>query len=221
MRVASERTSRRRRSTALRRAPACAAAPADGTTVGLDALYGATLSRMYAPSRWPSLGATLAAATHGDGGPLLSLSRAYFGITPGSDHLLRHVANAVNSADHPVGRDVGQIAEQARAAAVTTPQFRPYLASGAAICAVWPVPPSRTPHPVRAAGSPPIVVVATTDDPATPFAWGQALATQLEHGVLLTRAGTGHVALLASDCVRARVSDYLVTAAPPAPGTTC
>jgi hypothetical protein len=74
---------------------------------------------------------------------------------------------------------------------------------------------------VRAPGAPPIMVVGTTHDPATPYAWAQALAAELERGSLVTREGSSHVALFSSGCVRAALDAYLVDLVAPAPGTRC
>jgi hypothetical protein len=75
---------------------------------------------------------------------------------------------------------------------------------------------------VTAPGSPPVVVVGTTGDPATPYAWSVALAGQLSKGVLVTYRGDGHTVYRtgASACVRRAVNRYLIDAAAPAP-TTC
>ena len=92
---------------------------------------------------------------------------------------------------------------------------------GEAGCAVWPVPPTRTVGPVAAPGSPPILVVGTTNDPATPYAWAVSVAKELDRGVLLTHDGDQHVAYFYSACVRADVQTYLVSGQTPPPGTTC
>ena len=99
--------------------------------------------------------------------------------------------------------------------------FGPYLAWAGVMCATWEAPATREPHPVVAPGAPPTLVIGTTNDPATPFAWAQSVASNLEQGVLLTRDGTGHVAYFSSSCVRGVVDRYLVDLAPPAPGTVC
>ncbi|HEY3239852.1 MAG TPA: alpha/beta hydrolase, partial [Acidimicrobiia bacterium] len=88
-------------------------------------------------------------------------------------------------------------------------------------CGVWPVPAALAPHPVQALGSPPILVVGTTGDPATPQAWAESLANQLEQGILVLRQGTEHVAYYYSSCVRSIVDAYLVDGRLPADGTTC
>jgi hypothetical protein len=69
---------------------------------------------------------------------------------------------------------------------------------------------------VRAAGAPPILVIGATLDTHTPYEWAVALAAQLTSGVLLTRAGDGHVSYGKSPCVVEIVTDYLLLAPPPA-----
>ena len=99
--------------------------------------------------------------------------------------------------------------------AASAPVFGPLLAWGEAGCAVWPVPPTRTVGPVAAPGAPPILVVGTTNDPATPYAWAVNVAKELDRGVLLTHDGDDHVAYFYSACVRADVQTYLVSGQTP------
>jgi pimeloyl-ACP methyl ester carboxylesterase len=191
-----------------------------GKQAGPAELYAALLSRLYAPSRRASLAAALAAAERGDGSAIRSLADAYQGRAPGAT-INADAANAINCLDHPVPHDVAQLQAHAAGASTRAPVFGAILVWGGVVCAVWPAPPTRAAHAVRAPGAPPILVVGTTQDPATPYAWAQALAAQLERGVLLTREGNSHVALFSSGCVRAAVDAYLVELRPPAPGTTC
>lgn len=88
-------------------------------------------------------------------------------------------------------------------------------------CAFWPVPPERTPATVAAAGAPPIVVVGTTGDPATPYAWAQALAKQMTSAVLVTYDGEGHTAYLTDSCVQRAANEYLLGLTLPKAGLTC
>ena len=119
--------------------------------------------------------------------------------------------------------DADSAAAVAADAGALAPDFGALFAWGGLTCAVWPIPASarRVPAPVRAPGSPPILVVGTTGDPATPYAWAQAVASQLEHGVLLTRTGLDHVAIFYSSCVRSWDATYLVTLQTPPSGTVC
>ena len=75
---------------------------------------------------------------------------------------------------------------------------------------------------LRAAGAPPILVVGTTRDPATPFRWARALARGLKSGVLLGWNGDGHTAyLMGSTCVNTAVDQYLISLVTPHNGTIC
>jgi len=191
---------------------------AAGGSAGPGDFYDALLDDLYARSSWPSLGAALAQASVGDGTDLVSSADTYAtgGSTNGGD-----VNNAVNCLDHPVSRQLSTYPALAAKAAAAAPVFGPLLVWGLVQCAVWPVPPDRSPAPVSAAAAPPILVVGATGDPATPYAWAVALAKQLRHGELLSWQGTNHVAYFYSPCVRAWDQSYLVSGTLPPPGTTC
>jgi hypothetical protein len=88
-------------------------------------------------------------------------------------------------------------------------------------CALWPAPSQPLP-PIEAAGSPPIVVISTTGDPATPYQAGVDLARALPEGVLLTNVGEGHTIFGGGkDCIDDAVAEYLVELDPPEDGTRC
>ncbi|MGH2688199.1 MAG: alpha/beta hydrolase, partial [Actinomycetota bacterium] len=121
----------------------------------------------------------------------------------------------------PVPRDLSLFPERAQRAAARARVFGPLFAWGGMSCAVWPAPPTRTPYPIKAPGTPPILVIGTTQDPATPYAWAEAAARNLENGVLLGRPGDNHVAYFYSACVRNHIDAYLVDLRVPAGGTMC
>jgi hypothetical protein len=75
--------------------------------------------------------------------------------------------------------------------------------------------------PIHGRGAPPIIVVGTLGDPATPYAWAKSLATELQSGRLLTYEGDGHTAYGSSDCIDHAVNEYLLTRTEPATGTRC
>ncbi len=200
-------------------AAASSPVPAGGGRVaGEGELYDALLGGLYARSDWPTLGRALAAAAGGDGAPVVAMSDHYNhnGSTNGGD-----AAVSIDCLDHPVSYDLDNYASLAAALRATAPVFGPLLAWGEASCAVWPVPPTRPVGPVGAPGSPPILVVGSTGDPATPYAWAVNVSKELSHGVLLTRDGAEHVAYFYSACVRGYVQSYLVGGVTPSPGTTC
>ena len=81
---------------------------------------------------------------------------------------------------------------------------------------------SEEPLEIRAEGAAPILVLGTTRDPATPFVWAEALAAQLDSGVLVERDGDGHTAYNSgNECIDSLVEDYLLDGAVPDEGTTC
>ncbi|HVW34400.1 MAG TPA: alpha/beta hydrolase, partial [Acidimicrobiia bacterium] len=186
--------------------------------VGVDSFVSGTMSRLTARSRWPALGDALAAAERGDGSPLATLATNYqnAGASNAAD-----ARQAILCLDHPAPRDPAAYPALAEASKTQAPVFGPVFTWAALSCGVWPVPSTLVPKPARAAGAPPILVVGTTGDPATPQAWAKALAGQLEHGVLVLRTGAEHVAYYYSACVRGLVDAYLVNGRVPPSGTTC
>lgn len=192
---------------------------AGGRTVGPGELTLGAGQALYSTSYWEFLGSALAQATKGGGSQLLQLSDLYL------DRSDRGYANtieanfAVNCIDRPWPKDPSayqRLAERSRAYA---PRFGPAITWSGDGCADWPVPATGTPHAVTGKGSPPIVVIGTTRDPATPYAWAVGLARQLDRGVLVTHEGDGHTAYRASAaaCILDPVTSYLLTGRPPAP----
>jgi len=55
---------------------------------------------------------------------------------------------------------------------------------------------------ISAPGLPPVLVISTTHDPATPYAWARALSRELPSGVLLGWNGEGHTSYMeGSSCI--------------------
>ena len=74
----------------------------------------------------------------------------------------------------------------------------------------------------KARGAPPLLVIGTTRDPATPLRWAVALADQLSSAVLVTRDGDGHTGYHSDNaCVDATVEDYLVDGTVPTADVDC
>ena len=74
---------------------------------------------------------------------------------------------------------------------------------------------------MTAKGAPPILLVGGTNDPATPYAWAEAVHTQLEGSVLLTRNGNGHGSYGTSLCATLAEIRYLNDLTIPSDGTVC
>jgi pimeloyl-ACP methyl ester carboxylesterase len=185
-------------------------------------LLGGVSYALYSKSLWPYLRAGLAQAFAGNGTVMVLLA----------DSLVQRQANgqytnlidafmAVSCIDRPWPRSLAAWSSAAAAAAKAAPQFGAVNMWGILPCAYWPVP-AAAPVRLRAARAPPILVVGTTRDPATPFRQAQALARDLKSGVLLGWNGDGHTAYLeGSSCVDTAVDRYLISLATPRDGTIC
>jgi pimeloyl-ACP methyl ester carboxylesterase len=189
-----------------------------GRAAGAGELYDALLGGLYSRADWPELGDALASDAAGNGEQIVAMSDDYNknGSSNGSD-----AAVAIDCLDHPVSHDLSAYSSLADLLGTSAPVFGPLLAWGEASCAVWPAPATRPVGPVAAPGSPPILVIGTSADPATPYQWAVNVAHELQHGVLLTRDGVDHVAYFYSPCVRNYVQTYFVSGVTPPAGTTC
>lgn len=130
---------------------------------------------------------------------------------------------AINCLDYPVETDrevIAQQNEQIRAVAPTTASDGPPI--GDTVCANWPYSFEGELGPVSGVGAAPILVIGTTGDPATPYQWAEALAEQLESGVLLTWVGEGHIAYDEGDpCINDVVDRYFIAGTVPSDGLVC
>ncbi|HET9078783.1 MAG TPA: alpha/beta hydrolase [Acidimicrobiales bacterium] len=197
--------------------------PVQGTsrTVGAAALLYGTAWGLYSTTVWPFLGSALAQAAAGDGTEIMQLFDSYTGRQKDGSYTNEFEANtAVNCLDAPAP-SVSSVEAAAPAARAAAPVFGVANLYSEMACSLWPVPATGRPGPIAATGSPPIVVVGTTGDPATPYSEAQALASELAKGVLLTRVGEGHTAYPYSACVRSAVDAYLIDLTVPRAGTRC
>jgi len=178
---------------------------------------------LYTPATWPDLQTALASAAQGNGTRLLALSDDLTERQPdGSYNALSSALPAVNCVDSTYPTNIDEYKAKAAEAAKVAPVFGPAIVWGSLVCAYWPVPAAFPTGPVHAVGAPPIVVIGTTADPATPYQWAQALSSELSSGVLLTHVGEGHTSLgQGSGCVDNVVATYLIDLTPPAKGSTC
>ena len=172
---------------------------------------------------WPELADALDAAEHGDASTLLGLADAFVGRDgEGRDDHALEAFWAVTCLDGPVVGDVAAAAALEHRAVAVAPRIGAFIVNNSLPCSVWPVPPSRRPGALTAAGAPPILVVGTTRDPATPLVQAKSLARQLDRGRLLVVDGEQHTAFgQGNRCVDAAVTRYLVSRRVPQAGTRC
>lgn len=189
-----------------------------------DAITGVQQA-LYSPQLWGALRSGLSALADGRGDSLLMLADQYQGRRDDGTYAnINDAFNAIRCVDDPPVTD----REVVGAGDVAYRQAAPFLddgrGTGAApldTCAFWPVPASATPHQANAPGLAPVVVVSTTQDPATPYQAGVDLAKQLGAS-LITYRGTQHtVALNGVACVDDPVVSYLIDLQIPAADLTC
>jgi pimeloyl-ACP methyl ester carboxylesterase len=194
----------------------------DERKVGPGLAWTAILGAMYSRESWPTLEFALALAERGDGSVFLAISDPYRGRKPNGTYSNMQDAYTANTClDFPAPSDPADYTALARTLGAQSPDFGAQAAYNDLTCAFWPVTATRQPARVTGRGAPPIVVVGTTGDPATPLPWARSLARQLESGVLVTHRGDGHTGYLSSGCVRDLLIKYLITLKPPRKGTTC
>ena len=129
---------------------------------------------------------------------------------------------AVTCLDYPVEGDKTTWAAQYEQAKREAPVFADSAVGMDLVCSVWGHNGTRKPTQIHARGAAPILVVGTTGDPATPYAWSKSLAEQLDSGQLLTWEGNGHTAYGGdASCVNDAVDAYLISGTMPKKGLTC
>ncbi|MET8677287.1 alpha/beta hydrolase [Streptomyces sp. NPDC004647] len=184
----------------------------------------AVISAMYDEGAWLELRSALQSAMDGDGAALLRLADRYYERDSDGSYANLMFANpAVNCLDLPASfggpDDVRRELPSFRKA---SPVFGTGFAWAAMNCTYWPVKAAGEPNRIEAKGAPPIVVVGTTRDPATPYVWARGLADQLSSGSLLTYEGDGHTAYVrGSDCIDTAINTYLLEGRAPADGKRC
>ncbi|MDX6428674.1 MAG: hypothetical protein QOE54_1040 [Streptosporangiaceae bacterium] len=196
----------------------------DGRTVDEAIVALGIAQPLYVKQLWPFLRLALTQAIkNGDGTSLLASADEQVERKPDGTYTnLMEANNAVNCIDKPYAHDVPAFQRQADEAKKVAPRFGPFIVWSTLICGYWPVRTTEAPRPLAATGSPPIVVVGTTRDPATPYEWAKGLASELTSGVLLSLDGDGHTAYLQGNpCISSAVETYLTTEKPPAKGTLC
>ena len=129
---------------------------------------------------------------------------------------------AVTCLDYPVEGDTATWAAQYEEAKRVAPIFGNTSVGMDLVCSVWGHNGTRKPTQIHAHGAAPILVVGTTGDPATPYAWSKSLAEQLDSGQLLTWEGNGHTAYGGdAPCVNDAIDAYLLSGTMPKEGLTC
>lgn len=174
----------------------------------------ALVQAMYSESLWAPLAEGVAAALDGDASVLVRLADSYLGV---ASFEIYFAVSCLDSA----WPEPDALLAAAEAAARSAPHFGEAIVTDYVRCSLWPTRPQPL-RPPEAQGSPAILVVSTTGDPATPYESGVAVAKQLPRGVLLTNEGEGHTVVVEGKaCIDDAVVPYLVDLEVPEPNTRC
>ncbi|GAB2466180.1 pimeloyl-ACP methyl ester carboxylesterase [Conyzicola lurida] len=201
----------------------------DGRQLTASTLGTALSYPLYDEGSWPALSQMISELEEGDATLALQLADGY--NSRNDDGTYADQATAVYTAATCLdGQFTGGLdgtratLDAIDAAAPTIGAFVSYAdwAHISIACQNWPFPSSIEAHAITADGAAPILVLGTTNDPATPYTWAEAMASQLDSGVLITREGEGHTAYAQGNaCIDETVDDYLVDGLVPVTDPLC
>lgn len=177
---------------------------------------------LYDSSSWGILAEAIADLDGTGGATILSLADRQLGRNPdGTWDNSSDAQTMVNCADADSRPSLEEALERTEEVAEAAPTFGEVLKTSPLTCIDWPQAANPVPQ-WSADGAPPILVVGTLGDPATPYEWSEQMAAALSGSVLLTYEGDGHTAFLRGGaCVNDAVTAYLIDLELPEPGTSC
>jgi len=196
----------------------------DGRELGSNSMTSAIVLPLYSKDNWPYLRQLFASVMKGDATVAFSLADSYNGRNADGSYLDNSLEArlAINCLDYASQGDPAVMRQQAAELERLAPVLGKQLSYGDVGCLRWPVKASTERPVIDGAGSDDILVVGTTNDPATPYAWAEALAGQLENGHLVSYTGEGHTAYNKSNaCVDDTVDDYFIDGTVPSADPEC
>ncbi|QHC22349.1 alpha/beta hydrolase [Streptomyces sp. GS7] len=209
---------------------------AQGTTVDQTTYVYALRGALYSRETWPALHQALAQLRNGDGSGILNLSGSGSGSGSGSaaGRARRDASGRLPSQEQLALRAIScrdtserygpaDFPRAQRELTQASPLFGPDIAPTLLDCYGWPVAGDDASRQVAAPHAPPLLLVATTDDPATPYEGAANMARALGNASpVLTYHGEGHAAYTSGNpCVLREVDGFLLGGALPVGGAGC
>jgi len=183
---------------------------------------------LYSESSWPYLTDLFAGLVDGDAEPTFFLADYYNDRTDGSyGSNSNDVYVTTTCVDNDFAADTASTIDRLDEIEAAAPTIGRYIALDDfalldVACSNWPYPPAEHPTSYDAKGAAPILVIGTSNDPATPYSWAVSLAKQLESGVLISVEGEGHTAYNGSNsCVNKVVDRFFLTGTAPTSDPKC
>jgi len=180
---------------------------------------------LYSGSYWPYLTQALSTAFKGDGTTLLRLADIYNDRDANGTYSSNQTEAfvATSCLDGASSWKMSDMLAQNKRMVAASSVFGRYWQFGGLACQYWHYKPVKPLASYAAKGSPTIVVVGTTGDPATPYTQAVSLAHNvLANGFLITWKGEGHTAYGRSNsCVNNSVDTFFLQGTLPASEPTC
>lgn len=199
---------------------------ADGRVMDAGVLDTAISAALYSQDSWQYLNSLFTDAEAGQTDVAFLLADYYYDRSSDGTYSsnMFEAFFAIYCVDYPVETDPEVLAQQQvllQEASPTT--YRALPAIGDPVCENWPYQYlGDGDTSVTGAGAPPILIVATTGDPATPYEWGVRLSEAMESAVLVTYNGEGHTAYnKGSTCIDATVDAYFIDGTVPSADPDC
>lgn len=164
-----------------------------------------TTAPLYIPD-WPKLAADLATLTAQPLGPSTVPTRPARSGEP-----VDYPAVAVCADWDFALADHAEWLREWRVQNANAPTLRAHFAWAAgSICSGWPNEPANPPHLPRDTGAPPVLILNSRHDPATPHEWATGVAATTPRATLLTYEGWGHGIYDRTGCTSAAADRYLL-----------
>jgi pimeloyl-ACP methyl ester carboxylesterase len=201
----------------------------DGRVLDTATIGTGLIQNLYSQSLWPRLVQMLADLDAGEADLTFESADDYNSRYPGPFYEGNgyDIYTAVTCNEGTLGTDGVSPLE----GLAVIDQRAPYLGFATALddyvaldvtCSNWPYPVAEMPSSYSAEGAPPILVVGTTNDPATPYAQAVSLAEQLSRGVLVSYEGEGHTIYAQGvSCVDDTVDAYFLRGVVPSADPMC
>ncbi|MGQ0842232.1 alpha/beta hydrolase [Actinokineospora sp.] len=196
----------------------------DGRRLSYSDASTGVIQALYSEQLWEPLNTGLNELRQNRARTLMLLADAY--LERGQDgrySTTQDAFTAVRCVDDPRVTDKAVVLDVQRRYKAAAPFLDDGEPATAALdaCAFWPVPNTGRPHVPAVQGLPPVLVISTTGDPATPYDAGVELAKALG-GRLLTYEATQHTVFLQGvRCVDQAGGAYLTELTLPPDGTRC
>ena len=197
--------------------------------LGLNSGFTGMIAALYSDQSWPYLTQAFNEffnKTKPDGRIFLVLADSYFSYDASAEKFTANsneAFKAISCIDSRESDKPEEMKVQNDLVKQTSKVFGRYWQYGGLACNEWPFDVVSGPSDYSAKGAPTMLVIGTTNDPATPYSQAKNFAKEvLDKSYLLTYDGEGHTAYGSTNsCVSNTVDDFLINGKLPKTEKTC